>query len=213
MSRPLVVSDCDEVLLRMVAHFRDWLDEEEGVAFDLAGGDFAQAMRWKEDGRPVEQEAMWRLLGGFFDTQMHRQDPIEGAVEAIGTLAEHADVVVLTNLNDARQASRIAQLADHGVSVPVYTNQGPKGPALKRIIEERGATRTYFIDDLAQHHGSAKETVGDAITTLHLCGEPSIAGHITCAHRAGHADARIDEWSAALPWLLDRLEQDRKDAA
>ena len=52
--------------------------------------------------------------------------------------------------------------------------------------------------------------MGDAITTLHLCGEPSIAGHITCAHRAGHADARIDEWSAALPWLLERLERDRQ---
>ena len=27
MSRPLLISDCDEVLLHMVAHFADWLDE------------------------------------------------------------------------------------------------------------------------------------------------------------------------------------------
>ena len=27
MSRPLLITDCDEVLLHMVAHFADWLDE------------------------------------------------------------------------------------------------------------------------------------------------------------------------------------------
>ncbi|MBU1606881.1 MAG: HAD family hydrolase, partial [Alphaproteobacteria bacterium] len=62
-----------------------------------------------------------------------------------------------------------------------------------------------FIDDLPQHHQSARETLAD-ITTLHLCGEPALAPHIDCAHRAGHADARIDDWARALPWLLDRIE-------
>ena len=30
-SRPLIISDCDEVVLRMVAHFKDWLGESHGV--------------------------------------------------------------------------------------------------------------------------------------------------------------------------------------
>ena len=41
MSRPLVISDCDEVLLHMVGPFGEWLDEEHGIHFDMAGGDFA----------------------------------------------------------------------------------------------------------------------------------------------------------------------------
>ncbi|MFM2410423.1 MAG: hypothetical protein RL481_1251, partial [Pseudomonadota bacterium] len=35
MNRPLLVSDCDEVLLHMVVPFRDWLDEVHHIHFDL----------------------------------------------------------------------------------------------------------------------------------------------------------------------------------
>jgi len=207
MSRPLVISDCDEVLLRMVAHFRDWLGESEGVEFRMVGNDFGKSMRWQGSGALVEPGDIWRLLGRFFDTQMHRQDPIEGAVAGINRLAEQADVVILTNLDDERQERRRLQLADHGVHARVFTNQGPKGPALKAIIEEFAPSRTIFIDDLAQHHRSVRETVR-GITTLHLCGEPMLAPLIDCAHRSGHADARIDRWDAALPWLLEQLEKE-----
>lgn len=207
MSRPLVVSDCDEVLLRMVAHFRDWLAESQDVTFALEGNNFATAMRWSETGEPLAEKDIWRMLGGFFDTEMHRQDPIAGAVQAIHTLQERADVVILTNLNDERRDTRTQQLLNHGIEAKVFTNQGPKGPALGAIIEDYAPSRTFFIDDLAQHHQSAAETL-NGVTSLHLCGEPSIAAHIPCAHKAGHAAARIDSWDAALPWLLSEMESE-----
>lgn len=207
MSRPLVISDCDEVLLHMVAHFRDWLGESQGVEFELAGNNFAAAMRWRASGEPVEEREIWRLLGAFFDTEMHRQHPIEGAVEGVNALAEHADVVVLTNLDDERRQRRARQLADHGVSARVFTNRGPKGPALRAILEEYAPSRAIFIDDLAQHHRSAAE-IAPELVRLHLCGEPMLAPHIDCAHRAGHAHARIDTWSEALPWLLGKLQEE-----
>lgn len=211
MSRPLVISDCDEVLLHMVAHFRDWLDEEHDVNFVMASNDFSQAMRYRVSGDPVEPQEIWRLLGGFFDTQMDRQTPIAGAVAGINALADHADVVILTNLNDERQEQRREQLISHGIEARVFTNQGPKGPALQAIVEEYAPSRAIFIDDLPQHHQSARETV-PGISTLHLCGEPMLAPHIDCAYRAGHADARIDNWAEALPWLIDRLEQEDQPA-
>ena len=31
MKRPLVITDCDEVLLHMVRHFRDWLAAEHAI--------------------------------------------------------------------------------------------------------------------------------------------------------------------------------------
>ena len=207
MSRPLVISDCDEVLLHMVAHFKEWLEESEGVRFELKGNNFATAMRWEKTGEPLEQADIWRFLGGFFDSQMHRQVPIEGAIEGINRLAEDADVVILTNLNDERQERRTRQLAEHGVHARVYTNQGPKGPALKAILEEYAPSKAIFIDDLPQHHQSAAETVPN-VSRLHLCGEPMIAPHIDCAHEAGHAHARIDQWAEALPWLLEELERE-----
>lgn len=205
MNRPLVITDCDEVLLHMVAPFRDWLLEQHGIIFAMDGHDFAQALRHVDSGEIVVLEEVWRLLNLFFDGEMHRQSPIAGAVDAMHTLAARADVVVLTNLLDHRQEVRTRQLAGHGLDVRVFTNQGPKGPKIRDIIAEYQPSRTVFIDDLAQHHDSAKEVTPDVVR-LHLCGEPLLAPHIACALRAGHADARIDDWATALPWLLERLQ-------
>ena len=204
MSRPLVISDCDEVLLHMIAHFRDWLGERHGIDFDFAGKDFHRAMTRRETGARVDAAEVWPLLNHFFDDEMHRQTPIAGAVAAMKELAGHADVVVLTNLLDHRQVQRTRQLADHGINVRVFTNQGPKGPALKAIVDEYRPSRVAFIDDIAHHHDSVAQILPDAVR-LHLCGEPMIAPYIDCAHQAGHAHARIDSWEHALPWLLDRL--------
>lgn len=204
MSRPLIISDCDEVLLHMVGPFKDWLGEQEGIDFDMSGGDFSRAMKRRDTGEPVATAEMWKLLNRFFDNEMHRQYPIHGAIAAMEVLAGHADVVVLTNLLDHRRDHRTRQLADHGLNVRVFTNQGPKGPALKAILDEYAPSRAIFIDDLAQHHDSVAEVTPD-VHRLHLCGEPMIAPHIACAHQAGHAHARIDDWQAALPWLLERL--------
>ena len=209
MSRPLIISDCDEVLLHMVVPFKQWLEQDQGVNFDLTGNTFLNALTWQEGGAVLEQEDVWRFLRGFFDTEMYRQMPIDGAVAGINRLAKQADVVILTNLQDKRRDMRAQQLAEHGVHAEVFTNQGPKGPALKGILDRYQPSRAIFIDDLAQHHKSAAETVPD-ISRLHFCGEPIIAGQIDCAHQAGHAHARIDNWAQALPWLLEELEKDER---
>lgn len=204
MSRPLVISDCDEVLLHMVAPFRVWLGETQGVTFRMTGNDFARAMRWTDTGEPVEPAEMWRLLNLFFVEAMDRQYPIAGAIEAMQALAEVADVVVLTNLGDDHRQSRTAQLLGHGLDLKVYTNLGPKGPALRRIVDEFRPTRAVFIDDIAHHHNSAAEHVPE-LGRLHFCGEPELAPLINCAHSEGHAHARIDDWASALPWVLARI--------
>lgn len=206
MNRPLIISDCDEVLLHMVVPFKDWLEESQGISFNLVGANFGEALRWQDSGELLESADVWKMLGGFFDTEMPRQKPIEGAVDAINVLSEHADVVILTNLVDKRRDMRADQLAAHGIRAPVFTNQGPKGPALLKIVEEFRPSRAMFIDDLPQHHHSVLETAPNTVR-LHMCGEPMIAGAIDCAHKSGHADARIDRWSEALPWLMDRLEE------
>ena len=78
MSRPLIVSDCDEVLLHMVVPFREWLDENHGIRFDFSSS-FEEALRHKNGGGVVERMHVWQLLGEFFATEMHRQAPISGA--------------------------------------------------------------------------------------------------------------------------------------
>ena len=118
MSRPLVITDCDEVLLHMVAHFRDWLGEAHDIEFAFDAPDFTTALTRRESGETVEQKEIWRLLNGFFDTEMERQQPIAGAVEAYGTLTEKADVVVLTNLLDHRYFASCLARGDCFVGAP-----------------------------------------------------------------------------------------------
>jgi FMN phosphatase YigB (HAD superfamily) len=203
-SRPLVITDCDEVLLHMVRHFRDWLGEEHGIDFVLEGNPFAQSMFRKGSTEPLSEAEMWDFLGWFFDHEMGRQTEIAGAVAAITELQRNADVVVLTNLQDKRNEARTRQLLDFGITAQVYTNQGPKGGALAKIVAHFKPSRAVFIDDIAAHHASAAEVIPH-IARLHFCGEPAVAPHIPCAHQAGHADARIDSWDKALPWLIQKL--------
>lgn len=202
--RPLVITDCDEVLLHMARHFREWLAAEHAVDFALGGSGFRESMRRHGSSEPMPEEDVWNYLHAFFDTEMKRQTPIEGAAAAIEELQREADVVVLTNLLDRFGESRRNQLLSFGIDAHVYTNQGPKGMAIKRIVAELGPRRAVFIDDIALHHASAAEMLPE-IGRLHFCGEPALAPHVPCALRGGHAHARIDNWQEALPWLLERL--------
>ena len=204
MSRPLVVTDCDEVLLHMIRHFRDWMGEQHGVHFDLGGNPFAGDFLLPGRSEPLSYEEKWQFLDAFFDEQMGRQTAIAGAVDAVAELQREADVVVLTNLQDRFNAARAAQLRAHGFATRVVTNKGPKGAALKRIVDDYAPSRAVFIDDLAHHHASAAEVLPD-ISRLHFCGEAAIAPHVPCAFTLGHAHARIDTWDEALPWLLETL--------
>ncbi len=207
MSRPLVVTDCDEVLLHMVSHFRDWLDEVHDVDFALEGNPFVQSMKRRNSDVEMTEQQVWELLGSFFDTEMNRQTPIAGSLEAMSVLQKEADVVVLTNLMDHRNEARSRQLKEFGFDLKVYTNQGPKGAALSQIIEEFKPSCAVFIDDIANHHESAAGVVPH-VHRLHFCGEPAIAPHVPCALTAGHAHARIDTWPEALPWLIETLHGD-----
>ena len=52
--KPLLICDCDEVLLHMIVPFGQWLEETQPVSFKLIGNDFSKAIRDKQSGEPVE---------------------------------------------------------------------------------------------------------------------------------------------------------------
>jgi len=201
MSRPLLITDCDEVLLHMVSHFRDWVDEAHDIDFALVGGDFSGALKRRATGDALAREDVWPLLDGFFQTEMHRQTLVPGAGEALATLAEVADIVVLTNLEHQFNEARATQLLGHGIAHRVVTNQGGKGNPVARLVAEFDPTVTVFVDDLAQHHSSvAKHAPG--VFRLHMIAEPVVA---STTPPAPDAHARIDDWATALAWIEARF--------
>jgi hypothetical protein len=205
MNRPLLITDCDEVLLHMVSHFSDWLDEAHAIDFRPEEGDLAGALKRRPGGERVPSEEVWPLLGGFFATEMHRQTLVPGALEALGKIGEVADIVILTNLPDEAHSWRVEQLATHGITHEVMCNSGGKGEPLKRLVERHRAGRSLFVDDLAVHHASVAKHSPDTYR-LHMVAEPRLAA---VTETAEFAHARIDDWPSATPWILDRL----KDAA
>lgn len=209
MTRPLLITDCDEVLLHMVVPFAEWADETHAMHLDIDSDDFTYAMHRKACGTPVDKEEIWPLLQGFFRTEMHRQRPIAGAIEAVQHISSIADIVVLTNISEAEREGRIGQLRDVGIHAPVYCNSGPKGEPLARIISDYRPSVTVFVDDLGMHHDSVADHAPD-VWRLHLVGEPRLSGKIPTS-KAAHA--RIDDWDLARNWILARFEGESLEPA
>ena len=201
MSRPLLITDCDEVLLHMVSHFRDWLHEAYDLDFAFETGKFEDALTDRRTGETLGRDRVWPLLGEFFEGEMHRQTPVPGAIEALGKIGEVADIVILTNLPDLAHPWRVEQLANHGIAHEVVCNQGGKGVPARAIIDRHGASRTAFVDDLPVHHTSVAKHAPE-VFRLHMVAEPVLAPAVP---PAVDAHARIDDWPTACDWLLERL--------
>jgi hypothetical protein len=203
MSRPLLITDCDEVLLHMVSHFQQWLGEEHDIDFAFETGEFAGALTERASGQQVGEERVWPLLNNFFRGEMHRQTLVPGALEALGRIGEIADIVVLTNLGDEAHPWRVDQLARHGIGHEVVCNRGGKGVPARALIERYGATRTVFVDDLPVHHASVAKHAPE-VHRLHMVAEPRLAPAVPPAE---YAHARIDDWPTACEWILERLDE------
>lgn len=203
MGRPLLITDCDEVLLHMVAHFQDWLGEAHDIDFAFETGDFVGALTHRDSGAQVAEDRVWPLLTDFFRGEMHRQTLVPGAIEALGRIGEVADIVILTNLGDEAHGWRVEQLALHGIAHEIVCNQGGKGVPARAIIDQRRAPRSVFVDDLAVHHASVAKHSPET-WRLHMVAEPRLAPAVPTAE---HAHARIDDWPRATRWILDRLEE------
>ncbi len=198
--KPLLITDCDEVLLHMARHFGAWLGEAHDIDFKLAHGDMATSMK-RRDGTPLEREEMWTYLAGFFPAEMGRQTLVPHAAESIAALAQIADIVVLTNLQDHCRPARTAQLESFGIVHRVETNQGGKGTRVASIAAEYGNPVTVFVDDLAVHLESCA-THAPHVHRLHMVSEPALAPHVPPAPAA---HARIDDWREAKEWITARF--------
>jgi len=197
MNRPLIICDCDDVLLHFADPFRDYLSAHHDMDLKFESFSLAGSIRRRACGSPIDQIELEPLLDGFFETHMETQYPTEGAVEALATLSEQADIIILTNIRDMIRTRRGKELTRHGMPYPVFCNEGPKGPAVAKLIEERKPSRAVFIDDLPPHHSSVAKHAPH-VHRLHMVADPGVSAIIPSAE---HAHARIDDWPTALGYI------------
>jgi hypothetical protein len=163
MNRPLLITDCDEVLLHMVAHFEAWLDEAHGIDFHLESGEFASALTDRKTGEVVPPEQIWPLLDSFFRSEMHRQTLVPGAAEALGRIGEVADIVILTNLGDEAHGWRVEHTANalgiHRATLSRHLRALGIDPRVcrrtARLSAARGSARQGRHDDMRMSHDDA----------------------------------------------------------
>jgi hypothetical protein len=198
MTRPLLILDCDEVILEFAGPFARWLRDARDIELRFDSFALAGNMRHLADGRLVEMADFPPLLDGFFAEGQPLQAPAEGAVEALTALSESMDLVVLTNIPAAYRDIRIELLKGHGLDVPVFANDGPKGRMVRDLAGDR---RALFVDDLPPHHTSAAKHAPQ-VARLHMVADAALRDLIPAAP---DAHARIDRWAEALPWIDARM--------
>jgi hypothetical protein len=199
--RPLLILDCDEVILRFAAPFRQWLAGHRGVELRFDSFALVGNMRHIDDGRPVDPGDFPALLEGFFAEGQHLQVPAEGAVESLGRLSETMEIVCLTNVPHAFAGIRSEVLRGHGLHMPVHANDGPKGRMVRDLARGR---RAVFVDDLPPHHMSVAKHAGH-VGRLHMVADEELRPLIPAAP---DAHARIDGWAEAADWIGKWMEGD-----
>ena len=200
--RPLLICDCDEVLLHFVGPFQDYLAQSHDITLSLDSFALSGNMR-HADGSQVNSRDFMPLLESFFDTHMTTQTPAPGAAAALERIATIADIVILTNITERHALVRSGELVRLGMPYRVMGNNGPKGFPVAALLKEYKPSRVVFIDDLPTHHSSVR-ACAPGVHRLHMVADPRLRPLIP---RAPHADVRIDDWAVALPHILKFMER------
>lgn len=197
--KPLLILDCDEVILEFASPFRRWLRDAHDIELRFDSFALSGNMRHLADGRLVDMADFPPLLDGFFAQGQHLQLPTEDVLETLAELRRDMDVVVLTNIPTAYRDMRLAMLHGLGLDVPVHANDGPKGRMVRELAAGR---RAVFVDDLPPHHQSAASHAPE-VGRLHMVADPELRALIP---PAPDAHVRIDRWAEARHWISDYME-------
>lgn len=198
-SRPLLVSDADEVLLQFVAGLERFLNDRE-MWLDLRSYALHGNVRTRA-GDAVAHDTVTALLKEFYAAAHAGLDPVPGAADALQRLSRVADVVILTNVPALAAAARAANLARHGMPYPVIPNTGLKGPAI-RALAARTELPVFFVDDIPHNLQSAAEQHPPS-RRIHFIADRRLRplmGHAPAAH------LRADDWDAIAAWIEAELD-------
>ncbi len=198
--KPILILDCDEVILEFARPFAQWLHDARNVSLRFDSFALMGNMRHISSGELVQPEDFPALIDGFFAEGQRLQQPAADAVAALTRLRGSMDLVVLTNIPENWRDIRVQHLRDLGLDLPVHANDGPKG----RMVRDLAAGRTaVFVDDLPPHHSSALKHAPH-VGRLHMVADATLRGLIPAAP---DAHARIDTWAQAAPWIEQWMEQ------
>jgi hypothetical protein len=194
-TRPLIICDADEVLLRFLAGLERFL-ERNGCYLDLTSFRIHGNVKHQATREAVADETVTKLIADFFASDTRHLEPVEGAAAALKALSNRAQIIILSNLPETSRDARIENLVEHGMPYPVIAGNGPKGPVVKDLIGDFAQT-VVFIDDLPPNLNSVA-TKTPHVKRLHFIADPRLAKLLPAAP---DAHRRIDDWPRATEWI------------
>ena len=198
--RPLIVSDCDEVLVWFLKGLERYLEAND-LWIDLQSFALTGNIKHRDTNEPVPNEEMPALLQRFFDTETHRLEAVAGAAEALADLSNRAQVVVLSNLPLSQRQTRVDNLTAQGLGYPVIANQGLKGAPVKKLAELVEAP-VFFLDDLPPNISSVAEAYGPS-HRIHFIADERLARLLGPAK---DSHFHTTDWAEAKRFIEQKLE-------
>ncbi|MEM8701657.1 MAG: hypothetical protein AAGF82_07505 [Pseudomonadota bacterium] len=196
----LIICDVDEVILHLIRHLEDYLHQRDLMFLNHEYRLTGNIARAADRGVLSADEVRSHLLV-FFDEISHAQDLVDGADQALATLAEHWDIVLLTNLPGSHnKPAREKLLASMGVPFPVVTNSGPKGGAVAALAANRSGP-VVFIDDSPTNHSSVQASLPSSIQIQFIADRRFLKS----AEPDGHIDLLTGDWQETAAFIRSIL--------
>lgn len=197
-TRPLLIVDADEVILRFADGFDRFLCERE-LFLDLTTYRLHGNVKRKDDGTKVLDVEVTALLDEF-RSELDWLDAVEDADVVLKALAPLMNIVVLSNVSEAQAPARLRNFEKLGLPFPLIANSGPKGPAVKALAA-RVKGPVFFVDDIPMHHASVVEGSPD-VFRIHLIGDERLKPLLPPSE---HAHLRAETWRDADAFIRARL--------
>lgn len=198
--RPLIVTDCDEVLMQFLVGLELYL-ETQGLWLDLQSYALTGNIKRRDTNAAIEPVEMPELMKGFFASSTRSLIAVPGAAEALKTLSARAQVVVLTNVPFSEKETRASSLAEQGMDYPVIANKGLKGGAVRKLADMVDAP-VFFLDDIP-HNIASVAKAHDACHLLHFIADKRLA---KLMGQAPDSHFHTTEWPEAHDFIAARLD-------
>jgi len=197
--RPLIISDADEVLLKFMERVEVYL-EGQGLWIDLQNFGLSNNIKSRETNQPVKVPT---LIDDFFAAETPHIEAADGAAASLASLADMAQIMVLTNLPFEHKQARIDNLKSHGMDYPVVVNSGLKGPAVRWLADKINAP-VFFLDDIPHNVNSVAEDAPE-VHCIHFIADARLQKLID---KADGATARFDTWAETHDWIAGKINAD-----
>jgi hypothetical protein len=197
--RPLLILDVDDVVLEFIRPFPHFL-KSRGFGLTLASFRLTGNIAETASGRLIEQPEVTALLGDFFDAQADWQSVTDGAEQALASLGDRAEIVLLTAMPHRHRAARRAHLDALGLPYPLLTTEMAKGPAVAKLRGKKGRP-VAFVDDQPSNLISARNSVADA-HLFHLMADNSLRAYLP---PVPDDIVSVEDWRDAAPKIASAL--------